>query len=214
MKRTLLILTLLFSVSALADEARLERDSSVNLDALRSGGKTVVSISHPDSTYRVDASAVLSNVDFDRLVAASSDYNRYVQMGMPNLKESHVVDTDEPANELWVWSKMQISVISSQHYLEVQLLPDLAGGAKGMQWHQVPKQPDWNYEASSKFDQLDGSFYVEPEADGTIYVRYFLAVRINAPLPDGLIQGIVKNNLRSGVIQVIQVLAQQAANKP
>ncbi|MGZ3687176.1 MAG: hypothetical protein ACXVBW_02675, partial [Bdellovibrionota bacterium] len=115
---------------------------------------------------------------------------------------------------LWVWSKMQISVISSQHYLEVQLLPDLAGGAKGMQWHQVPKQPDWNYEASSKFDQLDGSFYVEPEADGTIYVRYFLAVRINAPLPDGLIQGIVKNNLRSGVIQVIQVLAQQAANKP
>ena len=68
-------------------------DQAQDLADLGRTGRIAVAVERTDSTYTLDASAVL-RVDAARLLGVSVDYERYTQMGVPNLRASRVVSTE------------------------------------------------------------------------------------------------------------------------
>jgi hypothetical protein len=217
-----LILVLALCVASLASafESRFEVDAQVSLEDLATQGTPYVVSGRTNGAYWADASAVLSQVDVAKLFAAAQDYDDYVQFGMPYLNESHVVER-ESAELLYTWASMTYSIagidINAEYYLEARIHPDLdSAGARGMEWQVVPRKANWPYEDDHpRFDRNDGSFYIQPLADGRAYVRYFITSDIEVPLGrfgrffggDKIIQGA----LRKGAGNVITALAKQAA---
>lgn len=194
---------------ASAFESRFEIDPSLRgrLSALARDRVTNISSSRQGDLYIADASAVL-RIDAGRMFAAAVDYDRYVQFGMPRLNASRVVD--RPAPDLfYVYSEMSYATMRSSQHMEVRVHRKLgASGSAGIEWQLTPARAHWPA-ANPQFTRMDGSFYLEPLADGYVYVRYFLASRVDLPL-SGLLSGLVQKSLRNGAADVITVLARQA----
>lgn len=204
----LLLCIAYFPSSAQAFDSRLGVDPNVSLSQLASSGTTTTSSGRNGNLYYADASSVL-HVDADRLFAAAQDYDHYVQFGMPHLNEAHVVERDSP-ELLFAWASMSIAVLHSQHYLEVHIHPRLNDfGGRGMEWQLADKKPGWPYNEASAFSHSDGSFFIQPLQDGTVYVRYYLSNDVNLPL-SGLLSGIIQSQLRKGASDVITMVARQA----
>lgn len=164
--------------------------------------------------YTLDASAVL-RVDPQRLLDVSIDYDRYAEMGIPNLQESHVVSATPGRDVVYTWNSMRCLGQSSKHYLAVQIAKGLTpSGAAGIQWQQVHRQPAWPYEEASAFSRLGGSWYLEPLAEVTVYVRYFMAAVLDPSIPEGMISWLIKRQLSEGTRALIHTLAREAALRP
>jgi hypothetical protein len=84
-------------------------------------------------------------------------------------------------------------------------------GAAGIRRELIPRQPAWPYEEAPAFRRFEGSWYLEPLADGTVYVRYFAAAALDPSIPEGLRASAVKGQLREGTRGVVHALAQEAA---
>lgn len=196
---------------AWAYESRFEIDPKQNLSVLAAQSQVAVQVYRKGDAYYSDASAVL-RVDAKKIFEASLDYDRYSQMKMPYVKESHRVEA-AGRDTLYTWTRMTCAGVVSEHYLEVKVEPSLGpqGIGYGMQWQLTPAKASWSYNEDSSFTRLDGSWYVQPLEDGTVYVRYFLAAAIDTSLPTFLIEGVVRNQFSSGVKELIQVLAREAA---
>lgn len=194
--------------SAWAYDSRFGIDPNVSLPQLSSNGAITTHSGRSGNLYNADASAVL-RVNADKLFAAAQDYNDYVKFGMPYLNDSHVVD-HTPPDLLYTWASMSIAVLHSEHYLEVKIHPSLNDtGGRGMEWQLANKRPEWPYPQASGFNVSNGSFYIQPLQDGTVYVRYYLSNDVSLPL-SGLLSGIIQSELRKGAADVISVLARQA----
>jgi hypothetical protein len=101
---------------------------------------------------------------------------------------------------------------TSKHYLAVHVVRNLASpGAAGIRWELIPRQPAWPYEEAPAFRRFEGSWYLEPLADGTVYVRYFAVAALDPSIPEGLRAWAVKGQLREGTRGVVHALAQEAA---
>lgn len=201
---------LIWAPAARAFDTHFGVNPAVSLPQLEESASTSTSSGHNGNIYWADASAVL-HVDAAKLFAASQDYDQYVQFGMPHLNESHVVEHESP-DVLFTWASMSIFTLHSQHYLEVHMHPSLSvEGSRGMEWQLAPKQPDWPYNNAPGFTRSDGSFYIEPLSDSSVYVRYYLSNDVNLSL-GGLLNGVIQSQLRKGAADVIMVLARQAAN--
>jgi hypothetical protein len=88
---------------------------------------------------------------------------------------------------------------TSKHYLAVHVVRNLASpGAAGIRWELIPRQPAWPYEEAPAFRRFEGSWYLEPFADGTVYVRYFAVAALDPSIPEGLRAWAVKGQLREG----------------
>jgi len=211
MKHSLLILAIVLSTnSAWAFNTRFGIDPAVQgkLAQLKASGMTSTRAGHNGDVFWADSSAVVANADAGRLFQSALDYDDYVSFKMPHLSACHVVERDG-ADLLYVWSSMSILTLSSQDYLEVHVHPDLgmAPGARGMEWQLADKKASWPYPQDPAFKHSDGSFYIEPLADGGgIYVRYFLSNEVSIPLPGFLINGTIESQLSSGAAQVIKTL--------
>lgn len=191
-----------------AFDGRHSRDPEVSFERLRSQlGRPVVRKVVRGKRIQVDSSAILPQVSIDKLLARSLDFNRYVQMGMPHLRESVIVERSESESMIYVWSHMVLSAMgipmSSKHYLRVHQLPT------GSEWELVPKRPNWSKEESSAMNTLDGSWYVESLGNNEAYVRYWLA--LEPDVSPSLVDVVVGGQLQRGVSKVIQVLAREAA---
>ena len=197
---------LLVNAAALASEARLVRDPRVSLDTLRTEHRVQLSVDKRGGVYRIDASAVLVGTQLERLRSASADFDRYTKMGMPNLIASKVVQRS--GQTVWTWSHLSTSGQTSKHYYEVHLLPE------GSTWFQVPRRAPWTDEDDSAFSLNEGSWYMEPQSDGSIYVRYFLALQIDTAIPEFIVDMVAGQKLAKGVRDVVRVLARDAGAEP
>jgi hypothetical protein len=197
---------LLLSAPSFASETRLSIDPTVDLDQLRSSGQVTVRVDRDGSTFRSDASAVLP-VDEARLIAAAEDYDHYVAMGMPQLRESHLVARSGNTLEVWAW--MSFDGQTSKHYLEVTALPSVGNG-EGASWVLTHRESGWPYADSPAFSQLDGSFYVETLSPGQVYCRYFLAATIDSVIPGFLLNLVAGKVFHDGVQGVVEALDKAA----
>lgn len=166
-------------------EPRFEIDPRQDLAELAATRRVAIEVDRLDGLYLLDASAVLP-VGVEALLGASLDYDRFVDMGMPNLRASRVVSVRR----------------NLRH-----------PGAAGIEWRLVRRQPDWPYEEASAFTRLEGSWYLEPLGPDRVYVRYVLATTLDPSIPDSLVSGLVKRQLREGTREVIQVLGREAARR-
>ncbi|MGK5084819.1 SRPBCC family protein [Bdellovibrionota bacterium FG-1] len=158
--------------------------------------------------FSADASAVM-DVDPAKVFAAGLDYDHFVQFGMPHLSESVLVERTSP-DLFYVFSSMSYLSLHSSQYMEVRVHRNLGGpGSAGVEWQLTPKQAGWPHRDSPAFNRMEGSFYVEPLSSGGVYMRYYLANRVDLPLT-GLLSGFIQSSLRSGAADVIKALARQA----
>lgn len=171
----------------------------------------------------VEASIVLKNADFDGLLRDSRAFDRYVQMGMPNLVDSRIVIPG--AQEFVTWTHMATSVWgttqSSQHFMQVRLTsgPNARGG-QGQTWvlyspsaterrvHSITSP-----EASAFWD-FEGAWYMQPLSDGSIYCRYYIAGTMKNRLVGSIFgRGPAMSQFGSGVYQVMLRLATRAQER-
>ena len=186
-----LLLLLVSSIHASAFESRFAIDPAIDLPGLSRTGEIPVKTERRDGLYYSDASAVLKEVDFARLASASVDFDRYAEMGMPNVRESRIVVPG--ADELVTWTRMSALGQSSEHYLQVRVIWGIApNDGEGTEWELIHRQATWPFEEATPFERLDGSWYMEPLANGQVYVRYFGVAKVHIALPDFLVSGFLR----------------------
>jgi hypothetical protein len=205
----LLILVFTFS-PAWAFDSRLQIDPDVSLvDLSASPGAVTTTLGRNINIYWTDSSAVL-RVDSGQFLAASLDYNRYVEFGMPHLKSSHIVERVSP-ELLYTWASLSYIMFSSKHYLEIRVHPRVGNIAScGIEWQLAGKKPEWKYPEDSAFSHSDGSLFIQPLDNGMIYVRYYFSNDVNIPL-GRVVSPLIQRKLRQGAADVIKTLSKQAA---
>jgi hypothetical protein len=204
---------LVLAPAAGAAEPRFQIDPGQDLAALIRTGQTVISVERVNGVYALDASAVL-RVDLQSLLAASLDYERYPRMGVPNVRESHVVWAAPDGDQLCTWSRLSYLGQSSQHYLAVGVARNLTpSGAAGIHWQLVPARPSWPFPEASAFRRLDGSWYLEPLGPDLVYVRYFAVAGLDPGIPDAIVSWVIRRQLAAGARDLIQALGREAASR-
>ena len=197
--------------AAHAGESRFAIDRSKDLAELARSGRVAVSVERAGGVYTLDASAIL-RVDARRLLDVSLAYERYAEIGVPNLRASHVVSGAAGSDVLQTWSWMSCMGQSSKHYLTVHVARSLAApGSAGIRWELASRQASWPYEDAPAFRRLDGSWYLEPLGDDAVYVRYYMVASLESTMPEGLRAWAVKEQLREGTLGVVHALSHEAA---
>jgi hypothetical protein len=205
---------LVWSGIALASGPRLSIDPAQDLTELSRTGRVPVSVSRLDGVYTLDASAVLP-VALRDLLTVSTDYDRYTQMGIPHLRECHVVRAAPESDLLYTWSSMSYFGQSSKHYLAVRIRRNLTpSGGAGVQWQLAHPETPGLYTDAPAFVRLEGSWYLEPLTQYTTYVRYTLVTVLDPSVPEAMISWIVKQQLAEGTRDLIHVLAREASLRP
>ncbi len=201
-----------FSVPIFAFDSKLEKDPTINLENLKSellranerGVGQVVNVryTYQGGNYYSDASALISGVSKAKLMAVAADYDHYVEMKMPNVVVSRVVERQ--SNTLFTFTQMSYRGQVSKHYLEVR------NSENAMEWQLTDKQPQWLFDEDSSFARLDGSWYVEKLEDGNTYARYYLSADFSSHIPEFIIRWVARRQFTEGVRQVIEQLANAA----
>src|SRR5262249_56747838 len=108
--------------------------------------------------YPVVCSVVLRGSG-DDLLRVALDYERYARIGVPNLRECHVVAVAPADDVVYAWTWMSALGHSSKHYLRVRIRHDLpSAGAAGLEWTLAARQAGWPYEHAPAFVRLEGSW--------------------------------------------------------
>ena len=205
---------LIWSQLALASGLRFAIDPGQDLEALARAGRVAVSVDRQGGVYTLDASAVLP-VDLPDLLRASVDYDRYARMGIPYLRECHVVAAAPDRSLLYTWSAMSYFGQSSKHYLAVEIQRNLTpSGAAGIAWRLTRPQLGWPYADASAFTRLEGSWYLERLAERSTYVRYTLTAVLDPAIPEALVSWVVKRQLAEGTRGLVHALAREASVHP
>lgn len=200
------------AVSAM--EARFEMDAAQDVAELARTRRVAISVDRLGNVYTLDASAVV-HADARALLDASLDYEGYVRMGVPHVRESRIVSMTPGADSLHTWTSMSGLGLSSKHYLEVRIARHLhRAGAAGVRWELAARQPAWPYEEARAFTRLQGSWYLEPLSPHAVYVRYFAVVALESSLPGEMVAWIVKGQLRQGTGALVRALSQEAGRRP
>lgn len=179
------------------------KNPAVDIRLLEINGEAAVSESVFGREYIFDASTVVS-VPAEKLLASALDYSRYPEMGMPHLSATEVVEVS--GESLWVWNQMTYAGFNTSYYLEVQRY-----GRLGIVWSRIDKRDHWPYEEKVILDKLSGSFYLEPLADGTTYLRYVMIVRPKYWIPKVLIDQFIRTQSAEGIRTVIKALLNDAS---
>ncbi len=187
-----------------ASERRFEIPAELRnrLDELARDRKIISSSTRDGSLFIADASAVLYG-NAEKILKKAAEYDRFVEMDMPHLDISKVVDRAGP-DQIYVFSKLSYLMLKSSQYMEVRLTPGV-----GVDWEMTPQRPNWEWSASSLFRVSEGSFYAEDLPGGKVFVRYFMKNDLDIPL-SGLLGGFIRSELESGAADVIKILAREA----
>jgi hypothetical protein len=103
-----------------AAHVRFEIDPTQDMDALARTGRVAIALDRVHGVYTLDASAVLAGRAPD-LLRVALDYERYASMGVPHLRESHVVAVMTGEDTLYAWTWMSGLGRSSKQYLRVRV---------------------------------------------------------------------------------------------
>jgi hypothetical protein len=199
---------LAWPVLAVADG--LEIDRTQDLAELVRNGRVAIGVDQDHGAYTLDASAVLPGRAHD-LLRVALDYDRYASLGVPTLRESHMLAVTAETDVFYAWTWMSALGRSSKQYLRVRVRRDLARpGAAALEWTLAPRQAGWPYEQAPAFVRLDGFWYLQPIDDRVTYVRYYLSAVPDPTLPDAVVAWLVKRQLREGARAVIEALARAA----
>lgn len=197
---------LVASAPVAAADVRFGIDPTLDVAALARSGQVAVAFDRRGGAYTVDASAVLPGTGAD-LLRAALDYERYAGMGVPNLRECHVVAVAPGEDVVYAWAWMSALGRSSKDYLRVRIRRDLApAGAAALEWTLAARQPGWPYEQAPAFVRLEGSWYVEPLPGRGSYVRYFLRAVPDPAVPEALLGWLIERQLRTGARGVVEAL--------
>jgi hypothetical protein len=192
-------------------EVRLAIDPTRDLAQLARSGQVAIAFDRRDGVYTVDASAVLPGSGAE-LLRVALDYERYASIGVPNVRECHVVAVFPADDVVYAWAWMSTLGHSSKHYLRVRVRHDLpSAGAAALEWTLAARQAAWPYEHAPAFVRLEGSWYVEPLPGRGSYVRYFLRAVPDPALPDALVGWLIERQLRTGARLVVEALGREAA---
>jgi hypothetical protein len=192
-------------------ECRFGIDTALDLEELVQRDGIVSRVTRSEDVFHVDASAVVE-VDFEKLLESTLDFENYVTIGMPHLKSSRIVE--RRGDQLFTWNWMSGFGFTSKHYSAIQVQRDLAPSPHGRRaaatvWRLEPKHPEWTYEENRAVSSLCGSWYIEElsrdsEERPKIYVRYYLAIEIDVWIPSFILSLVVNQDLRNGAMKVIQ----------
>jgi hypothetical protein len=131
-----------------------------------------------------DISAMMKGVSLECLRQASWDFERYKDMMPGNILKSQVASDEGSARTACFETRTSVPLrpfgsidMSSRHCLQAMGFgegfdrPDaeVPSGDSAIEWHHPPGQKD------SLFTKVDGSWFMEPMPDGSVYVRYFMA---------------------------------------
>src|SRR5262245_19883398 len=83
-------LAVLFSVQALAYDSRFSIDPTQDLGALTRSGELVLKVTRTGKKVAVDGSAV-AQVDIEKFNQVTASFETYIEFGVPDIKEIHVV---------------------------------------------------------------------------------------------------------------------------
>ncbi len=144
--------------------------------------------SDENSNYEIDVSGFVKNAAFEKLFKASINFPDYKVMGIPNLDQIAVFDsncayqgafsTENPPSQLITWSQMTYTSFRSSHFLEVKIHPMKKNGAlksAGTSWN-LSQSKCSGYADESLFSKINGSWYIAEAAPQVIYMRYYLSV--------------------------------------
>jgi len=201
---------------AFGGETRLGMDPSANLDQLRVSHEIrVLTGREPGDVFTADASGVLNAVP-SRLESIVLDFDRQAGLHMPDTVEMQSVARS--ADDAVVWMHMEAPGIHSRHFLDFHTIHADASEPRVWQvaWQLVHAQSGWMQTEAPAFSQFDGSLYVLPLGDGAadalqpIYVRYFMALRVESSVPAWLLAGFLKNHMGSDVRKGLQIFEAQS----
>ncbi len=205
---------LLLPALARGGERRFQIDPAQDLADLARRGEVAVRVERRDGGYTVDASAVL-RAELPRLLDAATDFERHVEMGMPRLRERHVVGATPGRDTVYVWSRVSGLGRTSGQYVAVRVRRTLEpAGAAGVEWELVPRQPGWPYEETSTLTRLQGSWYLAPLRDGLVYMRYRGTAVLAPGLADLLPGWLVAREVRDTARAALEALAREAGARP
>ena len=131
-------------------DGRFGIDTSLDLEELIQREEIVTRVTRSEDVFHVDASAVV-DVDFEKLLESTLDFENYVTIGMPHLKSSRIVE--KRGDQLFTWNWMSGFGITSKHYSAIQVYRDLAPSPRGRRaaatvWRLESKHSEWTYEES------------------------------------------------------------------
>jgi hypothetical protein len=171
----------------------------------------------------VEASMILKNADFNALLSDSRAFGRYVQMGMPNLRDSRIVVPG--AQEFITWTHMATStplgLRESRHFMQVRLTPaPNSEQGQGQTWvlysptDAERRRLGITLPENSAFWDFEGAWYMQPLSDGSIYCRYYIAGTMKdriVTLP--IARGQAMRQFGNGVYQIMLRLATRAQER-
>lgn len=167
-------------------------------------GEHSLAAGYADHIVTIDASTVVVG-DLDRIWKASLDYERYKEMGIPNLVTNQIVERSPTGDGLILWTHMINAGDHSKHFMEVRFARERGG----ISWAQIPKREPWPQVEKSSFAWMIGSLYLEPVSTDKVYIRYFMKAKLKIGWPDFLIAWFVENTIKKGVRDILSVLARQ-----
>lgn len=217
------LLTSLFLPHALrAHPVTLEVGINKGLDLeqlIKTREVTIVTRRDKEMIY-ADASVVLNN-DADSLLSTITQYNQYVEWGMPALKQCRLLQQN--GNQYTTWSWIGLFGYASKHCLHISKTILKANHSGFVNWRLTPcpKQPstlpkEWvaDYKDAPAFKSIRGGIYVENIKRGgsqkLVYLRYSLAVKVQSFLPSGLVFWVARTNLKSDIVKVIHILDRES----
>lgn len=173
-------------------------------------------------TYEVDGEAVLE-VPAEAIFKVSIDYDNYKDFA-PFVLDNRVVelaDNDDywPASDYYVWTKMRYTgkywgikkTMTSMYYLHAQpRFGVVKPNDYATRWVLAPKRKGWKFPTESYFSVLDGSWYILPLDERRTYVRYFIKMRTDTWIPNGIIRSVLEDSLRPNVMKLILAIGNRA----
>ncbi len=205
---------------SLSNLKRWEVDPSWK-DSITEPSEPKVKVSYGEKTADLDASTVV-NADIAKLFEGSLDYDRYVEMGMPNVIKSVVMERHPDKKLMYVWYKTRVAGQVSEQYLEVTYEPEISaegqdagtptGRIAAISWKQVKAKPEWKHPDRSVFSSMAGSLYLKAASLKAVYIRYFNRGVIDTAWPD-LFVGIAipYKEIEQDARKMFQILGQKAA---
>lgn len=210
--------------------AYFEKDSRVRIEELHANREARLSWSVEDRQIKVDASAVLEGVDFEKMKTVSMDFNRWSQFKMPGVREMHALEMGPEYGKTFprvVWVHQETLDVGSRHYMKVFVDPGiepvgyrpsrtgLAFGNTFELFHPTTKYRKPGNERKTLddrpvFKRFEGSWYLEPLSGDRLYARYVMMAEVDSMIPAFLMVPISRAQMVSGIKEMFQIFRKQA----
>lgn len=237
----LLAAVLIRGVPCLADSWSGETRFGIGLEpAMLRPDTPVVAVLSYKEFFLVESAALVTS-DADRIFEVSLDYDHYKDFA-PYVTDSRYMVRGAPWADSFIWTRMAYPAellgidftLDTSYYLRVQSLTSIVTqGDLAIRWVLESPHPGWNFPVRSSFSVLDGSWYILPmdagacsrksissrkvrfrNAGSCSYVSYFVKIRPDTLVPDGIVRRVLRKSLEKNVRSLILEIGKRARETP